>query len=473
MFFLLKNLHLRAKAFNFVQKQNEKLKTMQVLKFGGTSVGTPERMQQVMEIIHNGQRKIIVLSAVSGTTNQLVELCAAITNGQYQRAAQKLDHLQNEYAVFIEQLLQDEAQRKTAREVVQRSWALIAQKLNAPFFEEDEKTILAQGELISTQLFQLLLQEQGISSVLLPALDFMRLDGNGEPDLFFIRQQLSSLLEVYPEETYFITQGYICRNDEGEVDNLKRGGSDYTATLLGAAVQADEIQIWTDIDGLHNNDPRVVHQTFPVRKVSYREAAELAYFGAKILHPTCVIPAEQENISIRLKNTFEPSAPGTLISGESSGRKITAIAAKKGITAIRIRSGRMLNAYGFLRKVFEIFETFKTPIDMITTSEVSVSLTIDDNSRLEEILKALKSFGEVAVDTNQTIICIVGDGLNRQSGHTKSIFAALEQIPLRMVSYGGSLNNISILLDDKYKEEALQSLHQFLFNGVEEVLRTT
>ncbi len=440
---------------------------MQVFKFGGTSVGSPERMRQVMDIINDGQGKIIVLSAVSGTTNKLVELSAAIKHGQYHRAAQKLDQLKREYEIFIEELLEGKEARQRASGIVQRSWAVMAQLLNAPFFEADEKNVLAQGELISTQLFQLLLEEQEIPAVLLPALDFMRIDENGEPEMNFIRENLIPLLEEHPQDSYFITQGYICRNAQGAVDNLKRGGSDYTATLIGAAIHASEIQIWTDIDGLHNNDPRVVHQTFPVRKVSYREAAELAYFGAKILHPTCVIPAEQENTPIRLKNTFEPAAPGTLISAESSGRKITAIAAKGDITAIRIRSGRMLNAYGFLRKVFEIFEAYKTPIDMITTSEVSVSLTIDDDTNLEKILADLKTFGEVAIDRDQAIICIVGDGLNRQTGHTKAIFAALEQIPLRMVSYGGSLNNISILLNEDHKKEALQALHQFLFNGVE------
>jgi aspartate kinase len=443
---------------------------MQVLKFGGTSVGNPDRMRQVMDIIDDGRGKIIVLSAVSGTTNQLVELSAAIKQGQHEVASRTLAQLEQEYAIFIEQLLKGNEAREAAANIVQRSWALIAKAFDAPFFESDEKNILAQGEIISTQLFQLLLKEHGISAVLLPALDFMRIDENEEPELGFIRENLTPLLNDYPENSYFITQGYICRNAYGAVDNLKRGGSDYTATLIGAAVQAGEIQIWTDIDGLHNNDPRVVHQTFPIRKVSYREAAELAYFGAKILHPTCVIPAEQENTPIRLKNTFEPAAPGTLISSECSGRKITAIAAKGGITAIRIRSGRMLNAYGFLRKVFEIFETFKTPIDMITTSEVSVSLTIDDDRELENILTELRHFGEVSIDRGQTIICIVGDGLNRQSGHTKTIFAALEHIPLRMVSYGGSLNNISILLDEKDKDEALQALHQFLFNGVETMI---
>jgi aspartate kinase len=291
----------------------------------------------------------------------------------------------------------------------------------------------------------------------------MRTNANGEPELLYIRQQLNALLDTYESEQLFITQGYICRNADGAIDNLQRGGSDYTATLIGAAVQADEIQIWTDIDGLHNNDPRIVEGTHPVRRVSYREAAELAYFGAKILHPTCVIPAEKENVPIRLKNTFQPEAAGTLISEQASGQNLTAIAAKDGICALKIRSGRMLNAYGFLRKVFEVFESYRTPIDMITTSEVSVSLTIDDRSQLPQILEELRAFGEVSVDEDHSIICIVGDALHEQRGTTKKIFTALEDIPIRMVSYGGSNNNISVLIATEYKQQALQCLHEELF----------
>ncbi len=441
---------------------------MQVLKFGGTSVGTPGRMRQVSQIIDDGQGKIVVLSAVSGTTNQLLALSTELRNNNLSGAENLLENLKVEYQTFIRELLKDEGLRQKALAIVNRSWTVISNLFHTPVFDVEEKTILAQGELMSTQLFQLFLSQQGIPSILLPALDFMRIDEFGEPSLSLIREQLSLLLDLYPTDTYFITQGYICKNVFNQVDNLKRGGSDYSATLIGAAIQAEEIQIWTDIDGLHNNDPRVVTNTFPIRKVSYREAAELAYFGAKILHPTCVIPAEQNKTPIRLKNTFRPTAPGTLISSESSGRRITAIAAKNGITAIRIRSGRMLNAYGFLRKVFEVFESYATPIDMITTSEVSVSLTIDDSTHLPNIIRELEDFGEVNIDPGHTIICIVGDELNAQSGHTKSIFAALENIPLRMVSYGGSRNNISILLEEEHKENALRLLHQHLFSPVKE-----
>jgi aspartate kinase len=291
----------------------------------------------------------------------------------------------------------------------------------------------------------------------------MRTDEQGDPDMSYLMEELEHLLSDRTGVPYFITQGYICRNVQGEIDNLQRGGSDYTATLIGSALQASEIQIWTDIDGIHNNDPRIVDSTYPIRKASYREAAELAYFGAKILHPLCVIPAEKAQVPIRLKNTFEPDAPGTLISKESSGRRITALAAKDGITAIKIRSGRMLNAYGFLRQVFSIFEQFQTPIDMITTSEVAVSLTIDNHTYLDAIVGALEPFGEVSYETEQSIICIVGDRLHEQTGFTRDIFDALDEIPLRMVSYGGSNNNLSILIASSYKNLALKALHAQLF----------
>ncbi|HKK77315.1 MAG TPA: aspartate kinase [Saprospiraceae bacterium] len=439
---------------------------MQVLKFGGTSVGSPERMHHVADLIQRepGQ-KIIVLSAVSGTTNKLVAIAAALANKNQEEARTRLQELEQEYAAFIEELL-PAAQLGVAEKILGEVFAAIRDQMSQGYGPDSEKVILAQGELISTQLFQLYLKSTDVDAVLLPALAFMRTQANGEPDLAYIRQHIDELLDTYESNQLFITQGYICRNAEGAIDNLQRGGSDYTATLIGAAVQADEIQIWTDIDGLHNNDPRVVKETHPVRRVSYREAAELAYFGAKILHPTCVIPAETENVPIRLKSTFLPEATGTLISEQASGQNLTAIAAKDGICALKIRSGRMLNAYGFLRKVFEVFESYRTPIDMITTSEVSVSLTIDDRSRLPQILAELRAFGEVSVDEDHSIICIVGDALNEQRGSTKKIFTALEDIPIRMVSYGGSNNNISVLIATAYKQRALQCLHQELFAPV-------
>ena len=439
---------------------------MQVFKFGGTSVGSPERMHHVANLIQRGStRKIVVLSAVSGTTNQLVAIAADLAAGEQAEAQQKLSALEQEYTTFITELL-PQANISSAAAILEQSFGQIQLQIDQPFRPASEKIILAQGELISTQLFQLYLSSIGINGALLPALDFMRTNAEGEPDLAFIRQQLTLLLEAYNSVEVLITQGYICKNAAGEVDNLQRGGSDYTATLIGAAIEAAEIQIWTDIDGLHNNDPRVVRQTSPVRQVSYREAAELAYFGAKILHPTCVIPAEQLNLPIRLKNTFAPDAAGTLISEQASGKSLTAIAAKDGICALKIRSGRMLNAYGFLRRVFEVFESYRTPIDMITTSEVSVSLTIDNTEYLSEILNDLREFGEVSIDTDHSIICIVGDALNERRGYTKTIFTALEDIPIRMVSYGGSNNNISLLVAKEFKNQALQSLHEELFSEV-------
>lgn len=437
---------------------------MQVLKFGGTSVGSPERMQKVANLIDNGTPKIVVLSAVSGTTNKLLEISTLATQRKIEQAIFQLTALREEYRQFVNILLSTGELRSRGHEIVASVFGSIDQLIwGREFGIAQEKITLAQGELISTQLFQLFLEAQGIESALLPALSFMRLDHQGEPDLKWIADRLDYLLPQHANTNYFITQGYICLNASGEIDNLQRGGSDYTATLIGAAIQAEEIQIWTDIDGIHNNDPRIVEGTWPIRQVSYREAAELAYFGAKILHPTCVIPAEEKQVPILLKNTFEPDAPGTLISNASSGRAVTAIAAKDGITAIKIQSGRMLNAYGFLRKVFEAFEEFSTPIDMITTSEVSVSLTIDNTTHLSALLKVLRSFGEVSCDSDHTIICIVGDSMSEHTGMIRYIFEALEDVPVRMVSYGGSNNNISVLVPRAYKEESLRRLNQKLF----------
>lgn len=436
---------------------------MKIFKFGGTSVGSAERMRAVADLIHDDQPKIVVLSAVSGTTNKLVALSGSLLQGKRDAAKKQLAELEEEYNRLIAELLPSAFYQRRAEMVMSKIWGQIRTLVQKEFLPSYEKIILAQGELISTALFHLYLESQSIPSRLLPALDFMRTDEQGDPDLSYILEELEHLLSDRTGVPYFITQGYICRNAEGEIDNLQRGGSDYSATLIGAALEADEIQIWTDIDGIHNNDPRIVDHTFPLRKVSYREAAELAYFGAKILHPTCVIPAEQAQVPIRLKNTFAPDAPGTLISSEGSGRRITAVAAKDGITAIKIRSGRMMNAYGFLRQVFNVFEQFQTPIDMITTSEVAVSLTIDNNTYLEAIVGALEPFGEVSYETEQTIICIVGDRLHRQTGFTRDIFDALEDIPLRMVSYGGSNNNLSILVASSYKKLALRALNTQLF----------
>ncbi len=416
---------------------------MKVLKFGGTSVGSAARMKDVAKLILNGEQKIVVLSAMSGTTNSLVEIADYFYKNNTSGALERINMLEHTYMDVISELYAEE------------------KYLNNVF---EEKAILAQGELLSTNMFQLYLEEKGVNSVLLPALEYMRIDKNSEPDNAFIAENLKKLLSENKGKDIYITQGYICRNFYGEIDNLQRGGSDYSASLIGAAIKADEIQIWTDIDGMHNNDPRYVEGTKPVPMLHFEEAAELAYFGAKILHPTCILPAKLHNIPVRLLNTLDPSAPGTIISNKRKRGIIEAVAAKDSITAIKIKSGHMLLAYGFLRKVFEIFESNQTPIDMITTSEVGVSVTIDNTRRLEEILNDLKKFGTVTVDKDMVIICIVGDMEYELAGFQAKVINALKDIPLRMVSYGGSNFNISVLIKAEDKKKALNLLSEALFN---------
>lgn len=437
---------------------------MRVLKFGGTSVGSPERMRQVASIIDDSQQKIVVLSAVSGTTNKLVELTKCLYKSDVARYNMLLAQMEEEYVEFVEQLYKDASKQKQAMEVIISHFNHLDAFSKDMFTIYEERAILAQGELLSTALFQLYCEEIGLKTKLLPALDFMRINNDSEPDEYYIKINLERLIKESEGVDYFITQGYICRNAYGEIDNLKRGGSDYTASLVGAAIIAESIQIWTDIDGMHNNDPRVVDQTKPIQQLSFDEAAELAYFGAKILHPSSVYPAQLKNIPVWLKNTMEPTAHGTLITTDSNSDSIKAVAAKDNITAIKIKSGRMLMAYGFLRSVFEVFELYKTPIDMITTSEVAVSLTIDDNSQLDKIVEDLQKFGAVELDTEQTIVCVVGDFIEEKAGIAARIFDALREIPLRMVSYGGSKNNVSVLINTADKTAALQALNKGLFN---------
>lgn len=436
---------------------------MIILKFGGTSVGSPERMRKLVELIHPEKRQIIVLSAMAGTTNQLVEIADVLKKDDKKKAAILCDELEAKYKQVIQDLFQNKALAQKAASFTATCFDTLRSFFQGVVSVKEEKIILAQGELLSTTLWHFYLEEKNIASVLLPALDFMKIDGHGEPHLESISEHLGSLLKKYPENKLFITQGFICRNPEGDIDNLKRGGSDYTASLVGAAIRAEEIQIWTDIDGMHNNDPRIVKNTKPVARLSFDEAAELAYFGAKILHPQSILPALKFNIPVRLLNTMQPDAPGTLITAEKSGDHIKALAAKDGITAIKINSTRMLLAYGFLKNIFEIFEKYRTSIDMITTSEVAVSLTIDNNLFLKEITKELSEFGKVEVDKDQTIICIVGDFLAERSGAAAKVFNSLREIPVRMISYGGSSNNISILVHQDKKVEALKALHHGLF----------
>ncbi len=439
---------------------------MKVLKFGGTSVGSPERIENLLPIIKSqtAAQHLVVLSAVSGTTNDLVALSELYAKKESNAARNHIDQLYAKYRKFTAELFKTTEGKTNADAFIDQIFQLLYHFEDAAFTSTEERIILAQGEIISTTLFHLHLKEKGIPSVLLPALDFMLVDADHEPDVDYIKTHLSNELAKYPNENLFITQGYICKNAKGETDNLRRGGSDYTASLIGAALQAEEIQIWTDIDGFHNNDPRYVPHTTPIAHLSFDEAAELSYFGAKILHPQSVFPARKYNVPVRLLDTMNLSASGTLISGETTNQnQIVAIAAKDGITAIRIESSRMLMAYGFLRRVFEVFERYKTPIDMITTSEVAVSLTIDQTENLAEIIKELQTFGSVETDSNQSIICIVGDFRKNNHGHATIVSEAVKHIPIRMISYGGSEHNISLLVPSTYKIEALRSLHNRLF----------
>jgi aspartate kinase len=436
---------------------------MKVLKFGGTSVGSAERMKNLVTLINSDEPKIVVLSAMSGTTNALVEIASALYARENDKAKQLIDALEKKYEGVIKELYSKETSLNKGKELVKNHFEFIRSFTLDMFTANEEKAILAQGELLSTAMEHFYLEEIGIDSVLLPALNFMRIDENDEPDLKYIEENLKTELKKYSGKKLFITQGYICRNAFGEIDNLKRGGSDYTATLIGAALTAEEIQIWTDIDGMHNNDPRIVGKTFPVTELSFDEAAELAYFGAKILHPTCVLPAQKRKVPVRLLNTLQPEAKGTVITEKAPTDRITAVAAKDGIIAINIKSGRMLLAYGFLRSVFEIFERYKTPIDMITTSEVAVTVTIDNPKNVDAILKELREFCTVEVDKDQTIICVVGSFTAEKQGVAVKIFDALKNIPLRMISYGGSENNVSVLVDSKFKKDALVSLNKGLF----------
>jgi aspartate kinase len=437
---------------------------MKVMKFGGTSVGTPQRMNQVLDLINsNDSSKVVVLSALSGTTNSLVNISNAIAEGYRDDAKQKISELENHYRNFVETLVQTEEARQKANAIVSEHFEFLNIILKISFSEALNKDILAQGELLSTKLFSVFLEEKNVDHLLLPALEFMSIDGNGEPQIGSIKVKLSQLLEQNQDKKLFITQGYICRNIKGEVDNLKRGGSDYTASLIAAAVKASVCEIWTDINGMHNNDPRVVDKTIPIETLSFDEAAELAYFGAKILHPACIWPAQLYKISVKLLNTMQPEAAGTTIQKTVKQVGAKAVAAKDGILAIKIKSSRMLLAYGFLRKIFEVFEKYKTSIDMITTSEVAVSVTIDNSTNLQQIIKELEPLGTVETDTDQTIVSIVVNEIAESSAVLKKIFIAISEIPVRMVSYGGSRHNISLLISSDYKQKTLQLINSGVF----------
>lgn len=436
---------------------------MKVLKFGGTSVGTTQRMKEVVSLIADGEQKIVVLSAMSGTTNTLVEISDYLYKKNPEGANENINQLEIKYKKHVDELYTTEEYKQKTLDFIKQEFDYLRSFTKGIFTMFEEKIIVGQGEIISTNMVTNYLLEQGYNATLLPALEFMRTDKNAEPDLEYIKEKLKLQLEANPDKEIYITQGFICRNAYGEIDNLQRGGSDYTASLIGAAVNAEEIQIWTDIDGMHNNDPRYVENTSPVSNLHFEEAAELAYFGAKILHPTCVQPAKFAGIPVKLLNTMDPKAQGTVISNETEKNKIKAVAAKDNITAINITSSRMLLAYGFLRKVFEIFETYKTSIDMVCTSEVGVSVSIDNTANLNQILDELKKFGTVKVDHNMCIICVVGDLDWHNVGFESSAAEAMKEIPVRMISYGGSNHNISFLISADDKKRALQSLSKHLF----------
>ena len=437
---------------------------MKVMKFGGTSVGSPERMKGVASLVtESGEPTFIVLSAMSGTTNSLVEISDYLYKKNPEGANEVINNLEKKYMQHVEELYSTEEMKQTTREFLQGEFNYLRSFTKDLFTSFEEKSIVAQGEMMSTNMVVNYLKEQGVKAVLLNALDFMRTDKNAEPDPQYIKEKLAAIMEQNQGYQIYITQGFICRNAYGEVDNLQRGGSDYTASLIGAALPADEIQIWTDIDGMHNNDPRVVEHTEAVRQLNFEEAAELAYFGAKILHPTCVQPAKYAGIPVRLKNTMDPKADGTIIDNVIVRGKIKAVAAKDNITAIKIKSSRMLLATGFLRKVFEIFESYQTPIDMIATSEVGVSMSIDNDAHLNDIVNELKKYGTVTVDSDMCIICVVGDLDWSNVGFETIATDAMKNIPVRMISYGGSNYNISFLIRERDKKQALQNLSNVLF----------
>ena len=439
------------------------MKIEKIMKFGGTSVGSPERMKALIPLITGSEKKIVVLSAMAGTTNSLVEITDLLYSDNVNEASMKIEALRQKYQNVADDLYETDEYRQTGHELINSHFDHINNFTLRVFTKLQEKAILAQGELLSTSLFHQLLKERNIKSVLLPALNFMRIDKDGEPDYFYIQENITRELRKHNSDTIKITQGFICRNVYGEIDNLKRGGSDYSASIIGAALKVNEIQIWTDISGFHNNDPRFVKDTRVIRELSFDEAAELAYFGAKILHPSSVNPAREKNIPVRLKNTMDPEDEGTLITSTSALLDYKAVAAKDGISVFRIKSDSMLMAYGFLRKVFEIFEAYKTPIDMVTTSEVGVSLTIDNSQYIKEIANDLRELGSVEVEENQTIVCIVGDFRTERTGSAPEIFQALNTIPLKMISYGGSQHSLSLLIDTKNKTKALRLLSKHIF----------
>ncbi len=436
---------------------------MKVMKFGGTSVGSAEQIKKVAKLINDGERNIVVLSAMSGTTNTLVEICDYLYKENVVSAKETINMLQQKYVQTIYDLYSSQDTIDDVDNQIDAVFGLLRYLADYDFTSVDEREILAQGEIMSTILMNAYLKETGVESVLLPTLEYVRTDEDGDPDVDFIEENLNRLIAEAGDAKLFITQGYICKNYLGEIDNLKRGGSDYTASLIGAAVKADEIQIWTDIDGMHSSDPRYVNSTHPVESLSFEEAAELAYFGAKVLHPTCILPAKLNNIPVRILNTMAPEAKGTLIYNFPPHKTVKAVAAKDNITVIKVYSSRMFQAYDFLSQVFEVFEKVKTPIDLIATSEVGVSVTIDNTTYLHEIVDRLMNLGKVTVDEDMVIICVVGDLEWHNIGFEAKVVDAVRDIPVRMISYGGSNYNVSILVRKEDKIKALDNINKALF----------
>lgn len=438
---------------------------MKVLKFGGTSVGSAQRMKNVASLIGNGEPKIVVLSAMAGTTNTLIDIAGCLYRKYPEEASKIVARMKQTYTAHIEELYHTGEYKQKALEMIDSVFRTILSFTDKPFTAFDEKAIVAQGELMSAAMMNYYLQEKGIRSILLPALDFIRLTADEEPDPQYLREKLTALLAQSPDTEVFITQGFICRNAYGAIDNLKRGGSDYTASLIGAALRSEEIQIWTDIDGMHNNDPRVVQGTSPVRQLNFEEAAKLAHFGAKILHPTCIRPAKENNIPVRLLNALDPTAPGTLISNTAEKGRIKAVAAKDNIIYLKIKSLHTLPAHKFLSHVFNTFATYKTAIDMVTTSDVGVSVTIDNDASLKEIIANLQPYATLTVEQDMVIVCVVGDLEWQNIGFEARIVNALKDIPVRMISYGGSSSNVSLVMSAKDKTRALEALSDQLFSN--------
>jgi aspartate kinase len=443
---------------------------MQVLKFGGTSIGSASAIKGTVGIISATDRqRIIVFSAFSGITNLLTDINSSLILGKFDKAKIALEAIAARHTHIIDDLFERADYRNRAVQILNKHIAVIQHQIDESLIHFNQKEILAQGELLSSHIIQTYFQELNLPASIIDALDYMYINDHEEPDYQKTTKRLSHFLQDHSNQ-FIITQGYLCTNHLGAIDNLKRGGSDYSAAIIGVALGVEEIQIWTDIDGLHNNDPRYVADTSTIHSLSFEEAAELAYFGAKILHPQSILPAKEANIPVLLKNTFEPSKAGTIIKKQAFTSGVRAIAAKDAITSIKIKSYRMLMAYGFLKNVFEVFEAYKTPIDVITTSEVAVSLTIDNNRHLEIIVDKLRSFGEVIVEDQLSIICLVGYFPPEQVGISTQVLTALDTIPIRMISFGGSLHNISIIVRSEDKIEALNKLHQHIFETSPELI---